>query len=244
VVVTLNGLWHVFPDNIDVLLVSPNGQKYVLMGDAGGAISIPENAPITLTFQDFGPTVLPNNGPLTTGTFLPTNWESPVNSFAAPAPPAPYVEPGTSGVGRPIEDTMFGTFGLTNPNGVWSLYVRDDGGNPIDPDQLVGSIGGGWCLDILPPTAATVSISGRVTTAGGNGIRNARVVVTGNTLPDALVVTTGSFGYFSVNGLTAGQTYVVTVNSQRYTFSTPSRVYNLVDNITDADFVADPNEAR
>ena len=44
--------------------------------------------------------------------------------------------------------------------------------------------------------------------------------------------------HFSVDGLTAGETYVVTVNSQRYTFQTPSRVYNLVDNITDADFVA------
>ena len=76
-------------------------------------------------------------------------------------------------------------------------------------------------------------------TAGGNGVRNARVSVTGNTLTEPLVVTTGSFGYFSVDGLLAGQTYVVTVNSQRYTFSTPSRVYNLVDNITDADFVAD-----
>ena len=58
-------------------------------------------------------------------------------------------------------------------------------------------------------------------------------------LNEPLVVTTGSFGYFSVDGLTAGETYVVTVNSQRYTFSVPSRVYNLVDNITDADFVAD-----
>ena len=64
------------------------------------------------------------------------------------------------------------------------------------------------------------------------------LLVTGNTLPEPRVVTTGSFGYFQVEGLTAGETYIVTVNSQRYTFAVPSRVYNLVDNITDADFVA------
>jgi len=238
VIVTLNGLWHQFPDNIDILLVGPRGQKYVLMGDAGGPIPIPQTAPVTLTLRDFVPTVLPNNGPLVTGTYIPTNWETPVLSFAAPAPPAPYVEPGNQPF-PPIGRTLFGSFGLLNPNGVWSLYVRDDGGNPVDPEILVGQISGGWCIEFLPPTAAGVSISGRVMTASGAGIRNARVVVSGNALPEPREVTTGSFGYFSVDGLIAGETYVVTVNSQRYTFQAPSRVYNLVDNITDADFVAD-----
>ena len=41
------------------------------------------------------------------------------------------------------------------------------------------------------------------------------------------------------DGLTAGQTYVVTVNSQRYTFSMPSRVITLVDNLADVNFTAD-----
>jgi hypothetical protein len=238
VIVTLNQLWHQFPDNIDILLVGPQGQKYVLMADAGGPIPVPQNAPVTLTLRDFQPQALPNNGPLVTGTFIPTNWETPVNSFAPPAPPAPYVEPGNQPF-PPIGRTLFGSFGFTNPNGVWSLYVRDDGGNPLDPNVVIGSIAG-WCIEFLPPTAASVSISGRVSTAEGNGIRNARIVVTGNSLPEARVVTTGSFGYYSVDGLTAGETYVVTVNSQRYTFSMPSRVYHLVDNLTDADFVADP----
>jgi hypothetical protein len=239
VVVTLNGVYHEFPDNIDVLLVGPQGQKYVLMADAGGPIPIPQANAVTLTLRDFQPNVLPNNGPLTTGTFMPTNWETPVNSFAPPAPPAPYTEPGNIPF-PPIGRTLFGTFGLLNPNGIWSLYVRDDGGNPLPPEVIVGSISGGWCIEFLPPTAAGVSISGRVSTADGAGIRNARVVVTGNSLPEPRIVTTGSFGYYSIEGLTAGETYVVTVNSTRYTFQAPSRVYQLVDNITDADFVADP----
>jgi hypothetical protein len=94
-------------------------------------------------------------------------------------------------------------------------------------------------LEFLQTTAAGVSLSGRVTTASGTGIRNARVTISGNALGESRVATTGSFGYFSFDGLPAGETYVVTVNSQRYTFMVPSRVFTLIDNITDADFVAD-----
>jgi hypothetical protein len=63
-------------------------------------------------------------------------------------------------------------------------------------------------------------------------------VISGNSLEHPLVATTGSFGYYSFEGLTAGETYVVTVNSKRYTFSMPSRVISLVDNATDVNFVA------
>jgi len=83
-------------------------------------------------------------------------------------------------------------------------------------------------------------MSGRVTTADDRGIRNARVVISGDSLTEPRVATTGSFGYYSFDGLTAGQTYVVTVNSQRYTFTAPSRVISLVDNLADVNFVANP----
>src|SRR5689334_1075481 len=41
-------------------------------------------------------------------------------------------------------------------------------------------------------------------------------------------------------GLTAGQTYVITVEPRRYTISNPVRVVNLLDSLADFDFVADP----
>src|SRR5215217_3814493 len=47
VTVTLVGLRHTFPDDIDVLLVGPRGQKMVLMSDVGGARQITD---VTLTF--------------------------------------------------------------------------------------------------------------------------------------------------------------------------------------------------
>ena len=174
--------------------------------------------------------MLPNNGPLVTGNYEPTSWEPNQTSFPAPAPPAPYNEPG-SAVGGTGLQTLNGNFFLANSNGTWKLWVRDDAGTILDPEVVIGSICG-WGIQFINTTAAGASISGRVTTADGAGIRNARVVVTGNGLPEARVATTGSFGYFSFDGLPAGETYVVTVNSQRYTFQMPSRVYTLVDNIT------------
>jgi len=139
----------------------------------------------------------------------------------------------------PIGNTMFGTFGFTNANGVWSLYVRDDAGTFVQ-QAITGCINGGWQLEFLPLTASSATISGRVTTADQRGIRNAKVVVTGDTLDHPIIATTGSFGYYTVDGLTAGQTYVVTVNSKRYTFGVPSRAITLVDNLADVNFVADP----
>jgi hypothetical protein len=238
--VTFVDVFHVFPDNIDALLVGPGGQKYVVMSDAGGSIPIDPAAPVTLTFADFVGTVLPDGGPLVTGTTEPTNWEAGQSSFPPPAPPAPYVEHGSVPL-PPIGNTMFGTFGLTNANGVWSLYVRDDAGGFVQ-QSITGCFNGGWQLEFLPLTASSATISGRVMTADQRGIRNAKVVVTGESLQEPIIATTGSFGYYTVDGLAAGQTYVVTVNSKRYTFSVPSRAITLVDNLTDVNFVANGGE--
>ena len=234
------GLYHVLPDNLDALLVGPQGQEYILMGDAGGAIPINQNSPVDLTFSDAAGQVLPDSAPLTTGTFLPTNWETPVANFAAPGPPGPYIEPGSTVI-RPQSQTLSGTFRLSNANGVWSLYIRDDGGT-FSQTAITGCLNGGWQLQFIPTTAANASISGRVTTADGRGISNAKVVITGNALAQPRIATTGSFGYYTFDGLATGETYVVTVNSKRFTFSSPSQVFSLVDNIADANFTADPLE--
>ena len=118
--------------------------------------------------------------------------------------------------------------------------MRDDAGSLTQ--AITGCVNGGWGLELFGSTAANASISGRVLTGNGQGIRNAKVTITGNSLSQPIVATTGSFGYFTVEGLRTGETYVVTVFSKRYTFSAPSRVVSLVDNIADMDFVADPQD--
>jgi len=234
--VTLFDVAHTVPDSMDFLLVGPGGQEFVLLADAGGVLDL--TGPVTLTFADSAGQVVPNSAPLTTGVFEPTTWEAGQANFPAPAPPGPYNEPGST-VGGTGTQTLLGNFGGTSPNGTWSLYMRDDGGSLV---AVTGCVNGGWGLEFFSSTAANASVSGRVLTANGQGIRNAKVVINGNSLTEPIIATTGSFGYFNFDGLRTGETYVVTVFSKRYTFSSPSRVITLIDNVVDADFIADPQE--
>jgi hypothetical protein len=230
--VTLYDVAVNMPDNMDVMLVSPGGRAFILMANAGGSNP---NAPATLNFTDTAGQVIPDNGPIVTADYEPTSYGA-VAAFPPPAPTS-FNLPGST-VGGTGTQTLFGNFGGTNSNGVWSLYVRDDTG--AENPQAVGNIAGGWGIEFLGTTAANASIAGRVTTADGRPIRNAEVVITGNALEHPITVATGSLGWFTFDGLTTGETYVVTVNSRRFTFSTPSRVITLVDNVADANFVADP----
>jgi hypothetical protein len=89
----------------------------------------------------------------------------------------------------------------------------------------------------LAPTAAMVSVSGRVTTADGRGIRNAAVSLVG---PDGSerTVKTSAFGYFKFDDVESGSSYTLTVSSKQYSFAVPSRVVSVGDEITDLDFTA------
>ncbi len=227
--VTLYDYSHTSPDSVDVLLVGPLGgvRNMVLMADAGGGSA---TGPVTVTFRDAGPGVLPDGGPLTTGQFEPTTWTTPIANFPPPAPPGPYNEPGSASGGTGTQ-TLFGNFGLTNPNGIWTLQIRQQGTGS-------GVIQGGWGIEFTAPTAANASIAGRVITADGHPIRNARVTVTSSSLPEPRVFQTGSFGYYIFDGLRTGETYLVTVTQPRWLFVTRTQVVSLTDNVVDLDFIA------
>ena len=94
--------------------------------------------------------------------------------------------------------------------------------------------GGFWTPDVLAPTAANVSISGRVTTPEGYGLSKAIVVVT---LQDGSTraARTNPFGNYEIDGIEAGQTVIVTVSSKLFQFAT--QVVNLTDNVL-VDFTA------
>ena len=130
-------------------------------------------------------------------------------------------------------NTMSLTFlGVTN--GTWNVCIRDWGDNIGGRLELAR-------LGFIVPTAAGVSISGQVLTAGGIGIRNASVTISGANLPEPITVRTSSFGYYHFSEIPAGGIYVVTVSDKRYTFSQPTQIINVQDNIADANFIADDN---
>lgn len=84
-----------------------------------------------------------------------------------------------------------------------------------------------------------VSITGRVLTAGGAGIRNVLVTVSGGNLAAPVTMQTGSFGYFSFPGLQSTLGYTVTVASKRFTVAQPSRNVTPMADVSGFDFVAD-----
>ena len=117
--VTLLGLSHGFPDDIDLALVAPNGQGIKLMSDNGGAGGNALNN-VTLVFDDAAPGFLSNGGFIPSGTYRPTDafeGGSLADSFPAPGPGAGFVFA-----------TNLTAFLGANPNGAWKLFVLDDHG--------------------------------------------------------------------------------------------------------------------
>jgi subtilisin-like proprotein convertase family protein len=149
--VTINGLTHDSPDDLDMLLVAPNGTPFHFWSDVGGSSPVSD---ITVTVADTGATALPDDGPLVSGTtYRPFNEDAALDqdvseSFPNPAPAPPYNEPAPAGAATFA--SLFSGWTGVQAGGTWNLYVTDDtNGNG-------GVIAGGWTLNItteIPPTA-------------------------------------------------------------------------------------------
>jgi subtilisin-like proprotein convertase family protein len=138
--VRLSGVNHAFPDDIDVMLVGPQGQQVTLMSDAGGSDDV---AGVNLTFDDGAASPLPDSTQISSGTFKPTEFENASDVFPAPAPVNNH-------------NTSLGVFNGTNPVGTWRLYVRDDQGT--DTGFITS-----WRLIIdqeTTPYPSTISVAG------------------------------------------------------------------------------------
>ena len=105
--------------------------------------------------------------------------------------------------------------------------------NPAIPNAGDGADIGAF--EIQAPTAANVTVSGRVQTPDGRGLTNAIVTMTdanGNDRSSR----TSSFGYFRFDDIEVGQTYILQVVSKRFTF-TP-QVVTIQDEATEINFIA------
>ena len=87
---------------------------------------------------------------------------------------------------------------------------------------------------------ATISISGRVLTSDGQGIKNAIVTLTDSGMGPKRTTLTGAFGYYSFTGQPSNVVYTVAVSSKRFTFTPNFQSVGGYADITDFDFVADP----
>jgi len=164
VIVNLNNFSHLYPADLDIILVGPQGQKSVVMGAVGGGSAVLN---LNLTVDDLAEAEM--STPLTSGTWKPSG--ATLEAIPAPAPGLPY-------------ETSFTNFIGTEPNGTWSLYVHDY----ETPDN--GNISGGWSLQIqvLVPTnsAPTITVTNPAPIPVGSDFE---LAVTANDLTDNDVIT-------------------------------------------------------
>ncbi len=106
-----------------------------------------------------------------------------------------------------------------------------------DLAQNLSISGQNGAVTVLAPTAASVTVSGRVGTSTGRGIRNVTITLIDSARNERTVQTT-AFGYYQFSNVVAGETIIITAKAKRFRFNQSSIVRTTNESITDADFVS------
>ncbi len=122
----------------------------------------------------------------------------------------------------------------------FQVFIRGDGGTPTwsSPNRNEGDF---WMMGVsVPsaPTAADVTLAGRVIAANGRGVNGARVLLNDGS-GEIRMATTNAFGHYRFTGIEAGRTVVLSISSKRYRFTNPVQTITLGDSAFDVNFVAD-----
>ncbi|HEY0427767.1 MAG TPA: FG-GAP-like repeat-containing protein [Pyrinomonadaceae bacterium] len=100
-------------------------------------------------------------------------------------------------------------------------------------------------VTVLPTTAAGAQIAGKVSAPNGNPLRNTAVALvnasTGAAVSNTLTQPDGTYLFEDVP---VGNAYVVTPTRAGYTFNPPTRTFNLLENLSGADFTASSDAAH
>ncbi|HQY68736.1 MAG TPA: cohesin domain-containing protein [Pyrinomonadaceae bacterium] len=138
------------------------------------------------------------------------------------------VPPSGSGVLFNFKFTAVGTAGQTSPL-TWQNFMFNEG----DPANIAAN----GSVTLVVPSAAGVSIDGRVTDTSGRPIRNAIVTLNGDH-GFQRAGRTNAFGYFALIDIPTGAVYVLSTDSKQFTVQ--PRIINVNDNITGIELVAEP----
>lgn len=137
-----------------------------------------------------------------------------------------------------IEQSVIATGGNTGSNGVFTLSgtTGQNAAGTVTTTSSFDQVGGFWTFDQLQPTAAMVSIGGKVKTRDDSGIRN--VIVTLTNLNGSIRTTiTGSFRAYRFTDVEVGQTYVLSVSAKKYFFANSSQIISVDEELTGLDFL-------
>jgi hypothetical protein len=84
---------------------------------------------------------------------------------------------------------------------------------------------------LAPPTAASVTVAGRIVSGKNTGISKAYVYLT-NSRGETRIVQTSAFGYYKFDEVSAGETYIISVFHRLYQFQSQSITVNeAVENV-------------
>lgn len=224
--VTLNRYSHTFPADMDMLLVAPNGTRFLLASDACGGNPGVTNS--VLTFSDTASTQLPDFTPCPTGSYRPASYGT--ATFPTLAAVTIAERPVTFG-----SATFASRFSGIDANGAWRLYLADSAAGDT------GSIAVGWSLSVIPNvvTSAPAALTGRVTDTNGRGISNVRITIADTATGTNRIAATNQFGIFTFDDLEVGTAYLLTAEHKRYTFQNNPRIVQLFGD-HDIRFTAEP----
>ncbi len=133
----------------------------------------------------------------------------------------------------------------TDQDGLPDSWENANGLNPNDPKDAGQISANGYTnlenylnSNVFSPTAADVSLNGRVLTANGRGVFNAALTLINSATGEVRTARTNPFGYYRFEDVSAGETYIVTVKSKTYSFSNASKVISISENVGDLNFTA------
>lgn len=98
--------------------------------------------------------------------------------------------------------------------------------------------GGFWFNQEFAPTAALVTVMGRVSNPSGGVVQRVRIVLVDTTSGTARSAKTNPFGYFQFDNVEVGRFYIVRAENSNFTFTPESHAFNLFEGRDDLNFTA------
>jgi hypothetical protein len=147
----------------------------------------------------------------------------------------------TDGTHTIVKSTTTNNGGGTSSDGTLSVtgtIGQVDAVESLNDGQLK-IFGGFWTIEPLAPTAANALISGRIKTANGRGIRNVVITLSDTSTGETRRILSSPFGYYRFQNVEVGKTYILEVNSKRFSFNPNNRVIAPSEDLTDEDFTAE-----
>jgi CSLREA domain-containing protein len=185
-----------------------------LVGDSAGDA---QNTNLPITFQ---PSDILNTPPVIGPLTIANGGTTPTRALG---PTSPAVDQGNNALAVDSDGSPL----LIDQRG----FSRIVDGN-FDSNAVVDI--GAYEFASLAPTAAGVTISGRVLDPKGNGVIRAKVSIT-DSQGNVRTAQTNSFGRYSFEGVAVGETYIISVFAKAYQYD--PQVVTVTDELAEIDFI-------